>query len=307
MSISHPHEIHLPTDPPMTVTDVWDRADGLYMCVKNHNSEFLWVNDNFARLIGVPKEELIGKRDTQEAHVRHDKEVMKSGKPLLNLRETIEVPDRRGGTMRVPIITQKGLLREKGGTRIIGITVCFALEFPEQDSAALDRGHAMKERIRQLRLEHIDLGGYFAPGHASGEVTAGHALPDRFEGDRGHYSSNYYLLPEGEVLKLHRLNQDEVWYFHEGSPIRLHVFPDEGEYRSVLIGNHPEEALQANAPHGCWFGAELVAPGYALASCSLAPAWDSRDSKVPSHDDLAALERRFPEQSAILEHLTRKH
>ncbi len=126
--------MELPTIPPMDVTDVLDRTDGVYFCVKDRNSVFLWVNDNFAKLVGQTKEQLIGYQDSRKEHVAHDQEVMASGKPLLNFQETIAVPQPDGQMKAVDIVTQKGLLRAKGGTEIIGITVCFSLKYPEIDT-----------------------------------------------------------------------------------------------------------------------------------------------------------------------------
>ena len=38
----------LPTAPPISVADVLDRQDGVYWVVKDANSVFLWINQNFA-------------------------------------------------------------------------------------------------------------------------------------------------------------------------------------------------------------------------------------------------------------------
>lgn len=123
----------LPTMPPMTVADVLDKQDGVYWVVKDANSVFLWVNQNFADLVGMSKAELIGHQDSRAEHVAHDKEVMASGKPLLNFHETIEVPLKDGGTVNVDIVTQKGLLRSLDTGAIIGITVCFSLADPPRE------------------------------------------------------------------------------------------------------------------------------------------------------------------------------
>ncbi|BCW37883.1 hypothetical protein StoSoilA2_39390 [Arthrobacter sp. StoSoilA2] len=123
----------LPNVPPMTVADVLDRQDGVFWVVKDANSVFLWVNQNFADLVGMTKDQLIGHQDSRAAHVAHDKEVMASGKPLLNFHEVIEVPLKDGGTVNVEIVTQKGLLRSLDTGAIIGITVCFSLADPPND------------------------------------------------------------------------------------------------------------------------------------------------------------------------------
>ena len=123
----------LPTVPPMTVADVLDKQDGVYWVVKDANSVFLWVNQNFADLVGMSKDELIGHQDSRAEHVAHDKEVMASGKPLLNFHETIEIPLKDGGMVNVDIVTQKGLLRSLDTGAIIGITVCFSLADPPNE------------------------------------------------------------------------------------------------------------------------------------------------------------------------------
>jgi uncharacterized protein len=48
---------------------------------------------------------------------------MASGVPLLNFYETIQIPTPHGSMVDLEIVTQKG------GTEIIGITVCFSKSF----------------------------------------------------------------------------------------------------------------------------------------------------------------------------------
>lgn len=289
----------LDTKPPMTVGDVLNVTDGVYFCIKNRDSVFLWVNENFAALFGKTPEDFIGKKDDQAAHVEHDKEVMASGVPLLNLNETILIPNEDGSVNALEIVTQKGLLRKKGGDDIIGITVCFSLRFPNPEEE-------VETIVKTLNMEKIDLGGYFAPGFTSDLTLLESSLPERFQGDRQAYSTNYYLLTDKEVLKLHSLNQDEQWFFHEGTAIKLHIFEKNGTYSSIVLGSDITEKqnLQGYTPHNSWFGAELLGTGYALSSCSLAPSWDERDSFNPSSDDIAALKRAFPEQIDIINRLT---
>jgi uncharacterized protein len=114
---------------------------------------------------------------------------------------------------------------------------------------------------------------------------------------------NSFLLKAGDILKMHGLNQDEQWFFHQGSPIKLHIFSDKNVYSSITIGSDldQEQVFQGIAPHNHWFGAELLGPNYALVSCSLAPAWDKRDVFIPTVEQIKALKIACPEQIAIID------
>jgi len=290
------HDIILPTNPPMSIADVVDRLDGVYFCVKNDKSEMLWCNQNFADLVGQTKEEIINNKDPREEHVRHDKEVMAHGKPLLNFHETIDIKEN-GKDTKLEIVTQKGLLRKKGGDDIIGITV----NFSKRD---INRG--LDYWKKKLNLIPIDLGGYFSEIGKSNETLHRSGLPNRFVGERPFHSTNYYVLPDNQVLKLHKLNQDELWFHHYGSSFRLHIFPTNGDYYYVDVGNDLEngDVLSSVAPGGTWFGAELKGYGFGIAACCLAPGWDKRDSFVPTNDDIKDLYSRFKDKANIIHQLS---
>lgn len=290
------NDLPLHTSPPMSVGDVLDKTDGVYFCIKDHNSVFLWVNENFANLVGQKKEDIIGTRDSREAHVAHDKQVMASGVPLLNFHETIQVPSSNGEMVDLEIITQKGLLRKKGGTDIIGITVCFSKRFPDAEKEA-------DTFIKKLNMVPTGIGGYITPGPECDLIIPKDALPSRFDGSRGAYSMNYFLLKEGDILRLHSLNQDEQWFFHQGSAIKIHAFSQQGVYSTFTLGSDMEQGqfFQGVAEHSRWFGAELLGPGYVLVSCSLAPAWDKKDSFLPSPEQIETLKDIFPDQVTIID------
>lgn len=302
--------------PLIDVAEALETADGVYLVIKDYNSVILWANDNFARLVGESKEHLIGSKDERAEHVADDQRVMAAGVPLLNYHEVITIPAPGGGTRDVPIITQKGLLRERGGTKVIGITVCFALAYPEilLDVAPIPviRPGPAPEHTAQYWVDLLGLtatgeGTFFGSTSVSPETIPQSALPERFNGSRHFYSANYYLLPATKVLRLHSLKQDELWFHHAGLPFVLHIFTQEGEYYSVTIGqqNGLGDHLQAVAPHGSWFGAELVGEaGYGLAGCSLAPGFSPQDTSPLGYDDIAALKLAFPEQSEVIDRLT---
>jgi hypothetical protein len=156
--------------------------------------------------------------------------------------------------------------------------------------------------IRTLGLEPHPEGGAFRETWRAPEAAGG--LPRRFEGPRALGTAILYLLRAGERSRLHRLRADEVWHFHEGGPLHLHLFAPDGGYRSLTLGRDVArgEALQCVVPHGHWFGAEPAAQTeFALVGCTCAPGFEFRDLELGSRDELLA---RFPEQRALVERLT---
>ena len=160
--------------------------------------------------------------------------------------------------------------------------------------------------IERLGLTPVPVGGWFAVAMGTDERVAGPALPARFGGTRALYSSNWYLLDAGQVLRLHLLHQDELWFFHTGGPIRLHVFSESNGYSATTLGSDPSagEAWHGVAPHSTWFGAELLEATYALVTCSLSPGYDPADSFVPTTGDLHRLTTTFPEHTDLLARLS---
>jgi predicted cupin superfamily sugar epimerase len=157
--------------------------------------------------------------------------------------------------------------------------------------------------IARLAMTPVGVGGWFAAAMGSDESVPASALPARFTVDHHLYSSNWYLLDQGQHLQLHRLAQDEVWFFHTGAPVTLHVFgPD---YPKVSLGPDPVagQSYHGVAPHSTWFGGELARPGFALVSCSLSPGYDPSDSAVPTEQDLTELLATHPAQSELISRL----
>ena len=160
--------------------------------------------------------------------------------------------------------------------------------------------------IKRLGMTPSGVGGWFAAAMVSNEAIPGAALPPRFGGgDHPLYSSNWYLLEAGQVLELHTLKQDELWFFHLGTPIRLHVFSGKDGYSETVFGQDPDagQILHGAAPHSTWFGAELAGPGFALVSCSLSPGYEPADSAKPTQEQVEALEAEFPAQAGLIRRL----
>ncbi|MCC6349057.1 MAG: cupin domain-containing protein [Candidatus Eisenbacteria bacterium] len=155
--------------------------------------------------------------------------------------------------------------------------------------------------VRTLDLVPHPEGGVFRETYRSAETAGG--LPDRFAGPRSIATAIHYLLRAGERSRLHRLRADELWLFHDGGPLHLHLLGP-GGHRRIVLGRDAArgEALQGLVPAGCWFGAELAASAdFALVSCTCAPGFEYGDFEPGRRAPLLA---EFPNERAVIERLT---
>ncbi|MDS4021256.1 MAG: cupin domain-containing protein [Candidatus Competibacter sp.] len=157
--------------------------------------------------------------------------------------------------------------------------------------------------IACLRLESHPEGGYFRRTFAAGLMLPAGALPDH-GAPRPAATAIYYLLEAGQRSRLHRLKSDELWYFHTGSPLTVHILDDRGEYATRCLGPDPRAGQHFQLPirAGCWFGATVDEPaGFTLIGCAVAPGFDFADFELA---DRAALIRRYPQHAELIERLT---
>src|SRR6476661_8003928 len=92
--------------------------------------------------------------------------------------------------------------------------------------------------IRTLSLVPHREGGWFRETYRSPERPAA-ALPARFAGERALATSILYLLAAGERSQLHRLRGDELWWYHAGGAMHLHLLDGGGVRRLVLDASAP--------------------------------------------------------------------
>ncbi|HXU44623.1 MAG TPA: cupin domain-containing protein [Thermoanaerobaculia bacterium] len=146
-------------------------------------------------------------------------------------------------------------------------------------------------------------GGYFRQTYRAAESVGKEHLPARFGGDRRFSTAIYYLLPSGAFSRLHRLRADEVWHFHEGSPLAIELIAPDGEHRTIHLGPNlaAGETFQAVVPAGAWFGAEVLAPdSYALVGCTVAPGFELEDFEMGARGVLLGL---YPQHRSLIERL----
>ena len=159
--------------------------------------------------------------------------------------------------------------------------------------------------IKKLDLKRHPEGGYFKETYRSDEVIFKDALPKRFSGDRVFSTSIYFLLNKKDFSAFHRIKQDEVWHFYEGSSLTLHIIDQTGDYSAIKIGRNIEdnELFQAVVERKCWFAASVNnVEEFSLVGCTVAPGFDFADFEMPDRKSLAS---KYPEHIKIINKFTR--
>ena len=169
-------------------------------------------------------------------------------------------------------------------------------------------GFFMDKRIQTL-VKHLELlphpeGGFYKETYRSEGSIAKNAL-NGFKGDRNFSTAIYFLLTSENFSSLHRIKQDELWHFYEGSALNVHPIPPHGKHEVLEIGNQIEngEQYQAWVPAGAWFGATVKDQNsYSLVGCTVAPGFDFEDFELAKKEELLKL---FPQHSEIISKLCR--
>lgn len=132
--------------------------------------------------------------------------------------------------------------------------------------------------------------------------------PERLAGGRAAGSAIYFLVTPADFSALHRLRTDEVWLFHAGDALEhVRLGPRAGEAVVTRLGGDVRagEVPQLVVPGGGWQGARLAAggtKGWALLSCTMAPAWEEKEFELGQREALA---REFPAALTQIYALTR--
>lgn len=155
-----------------------------------------------------------------------------------------------------------------------------------------------KDWIQELKMAPHPEGGYYREMLKAKEEVQGGGF------SRPLYTSIYFLLEERNGSNFHQLSSDEVWYFHLGSPLTIHMIHRDGDFEEVTLGENLEEGmrLQYCVPGESIFAAS-VQEGFALVSCMVAPGFDFRDFKLWGRKELL---EKYPDHREIIEKSTRE-
>lgn len=159
--------------------------------------------------------------------------------------------------------------------------------------------------ISVLRLVQHPEGGWYRETYRSTGQIPGNALPEYFDGPRPWCTAIHFLLEQGDYSALHRIKSDELWFFHGGAALTIHLLTADGIYSAIRLGADitAGEVFQAMVPAGTWFGAEIAGAGeYSLVSCTVAPGFDFADFEM---GDRGRLLQQYPAHEAVITRLTR--
>ncbi len=130
-------------------------------------------------------------------------------------------------------------------------------------------------------LEKHPEGGWFSEVYTSEDTSGGRPLA----------GSIYFLLDKGDISHFHRIDCDELWYFHEGCGLVLTIADRDGA-RRLFLGNDISEGQSAMVliPKGCAFAAENLDPeSYSFISCATAPKFSYKGFELLGREDMLAI------------------
>lgn len=167
----------------------------------------------------------------------------------------------------------------------------------------------MLERIQELKrklyLNDHPEGGFYSETYRSSEVIPHEALSQEFGGDRNVATGIYFLLTSDTFSAFHRIKQDEMWHYYEGSSITIHMIDKNGMYSFQRLGLDfmLNEIPQFTVPKNVWFAAEVNAPdSYCLVGCNVFPGFDFEDFELARESTLS---ESFPSHVEVIQKFTR--
>ena len=159
--------------------------------------------------------------------------------------------------------------------------------------------------VKKLNLQAHPEGGMYRQTYKSHEKISKMALPDRFSGDRMFSTAIYFFLAGDDFSAFHRIKQDELWHFYDGSSLTIHIIAPDASYSTQQLGINIDkgEAPQRVVKAGCYFAVEINDKhSYSLSGCSVAPGFDFADFEMPERNRLIEL---FPLHKDIITKYTR--
>jgi len=154
----------------------------------------------------------------------------------------------------------------------------------------------INELVEKLALLPHPEGGYYKETYRSTETI---------DGEQSLMTSILFLLTSENASNFHRIQSDEHWYFHEGSPLTVHVIGENVHEKRMLgldfaNGQRPYQLVYKQEI----FGSEVQeSNSYSLVSCAVAPGFMFRDFELFTREELLG---QYPQHEEIIGRLTQE-
>ncbi|KAF7837547.1 cupin family protein [Senna tora] len=181
------------------------------------------------------------------------------------------------------------------------------------------------EIAAKLNLQPHPEGGFYAEtfrDHSVHLLTS--QLPQQYKVDRPVSTCIYFLLPSGNVSRLHRIPCSETWHHYMGEPLTVvELNEKDGSAKFTCLGTNlsNNEKPQYTVPPNVWFGSFptkdfSISPDgsvltrtptreserhYSLVGCTCAPAFQFQDFELAKRSDLIS---QFPHMESLINALT---
>lgn len=165
--------------------------------------------------------------------------------------------------------------------------------------------HKAENIIKALNLAPHPEGGYFRETYRSKGEIKQENLGLNFKGNRNYSTCIYFLLISDGFSAFHKIKQDEIWHFYDGSPIMLHLITKDENYSEIIIGRdlNQGQVPQFVVASGTWFAAKVInKKDYSLLGCTVAPGFNFLDFELAKRNDLIA---QYPQYKSIITTFTR--
>lgn len=160
-------------------------------------------------------------------------------------------------------------------------------------------GTMVEELVRRLELKPHPEGGYYRETYrAAFQVQT-------LRGRRSAGTAIYYLLTQGIFSAWHRVvGADELWLFHDGEPLALHLMHEDGRLETAVLGRDvmKGEQPQVLVPAGVLQAAETLG-AYTLVGCTVSPGFEFADFELP---DAEAIVARHPAHEVLVRRLSKR-
>ncbi len=141
------------------------------------------------------------------------------------------------------------------------------------------------KRVEELKnfysLEKHVEGGYFSEVYTSPFA----------QNDRATAGSIYFMLVKDDISHFHKIDCDEIWYYHEGGGLRITLI-NNGEVEEVLLGKDlkKNQKFMVVVPANTIFAAENIdKKSYTFISCATTPKFKYEYFQLVTKAELKSL------------------